>query len=75
MVAIYGATSTIIGGGFGPLVVAYVTEHVLGSQKLVGTSLGIVIALFAVPQLLLLARGLQGYRQALGSMNQEPVAV
>jgi MFS family permease len=68
MVALYGATSTIIGGGLGPLLVALVTEKVLGSQLLVGTSLAMVIAAFAIPQLLLLRRGLPEYREVIKSL-------
>jgi MFS family permease len=38
MVAVFGASSTVLGMGIGPFVVAYVTEHVLGDRNAVGTS-------------------------------------
>lgn len=67
MVAVFLAVSAILGGGFGPLAVAVVTEKVLGNQQEVGTSMAVTIGLFALMQAAILRVGLSSYRSALAS--------
>ncbi len=61
--AFYLMVVNIIGMGLGPLIVAVVTERVLGDPAMVGVSLAIVITICSTAAALLIASALPGYRR------------
>jgi MFS family permease len=70
LAASYIFVSNIIGQGLGPLAVGFVTEHLFGSQLLLGRSLATVLPAGALIGALLLLMGRDAFRRELEDVDR-----
>lgn len=67
--AVYVFIISVIGLGIAPTLIAFVTDYVLRDERRVGESLGLVCGAAAIAAVVLIARGLEPYRRALGEAD------
>jgi MFS family permease len=72
--ALYFFVTSLVSGGFGPLAVALLTDHVFGRPEAITLSLAIVAAVFCPLSAVSLAVGMRPMRELLAEAYAEPVA-
>jgi MFS family permease len=65
--ALFSATSGLVGGGLGPIVVAAVSDQIFHRESAIGLGMAIVIGVFCPVATLLLALGCRPMREAMTS--------
>lgn len=67
MSALYVLTTGLIAMAFGPPLVGFITDHILGDPRQVGVSLIILITIILIPMALLFAWGRSGMRRLIAA--------
>ena len=69
-VAFFGATSGLLGGGSGPILIAAVSDHIYHDESAIGRALGVVIAVCCPIAAALLAAGFRSMRAAVAEAER-----